>query len=116
VEDNKGFLPPKELTESRGVTEEKDGKTWHSSAEWYKFVDPVERLKGYGIMKYLRVVPPEEMAAREEEQKKKMEEREARRKEKLAIDEKDSFCNFYLITPLIDSNATIRIWKICRDV
>lgn len=80
IEDNKGFLPPKELTESRGVTEEKDGKTWYSSAEWYKFVDPVEHLKGYGIMKYLRVVPPEEMAAREEEKNKKMEEKQARRK------------------------------------
>jgi len=88
IEDNKGFLPPKELTESRSVTEEKDGKTWYSSAEWYKFVDPVEHLKEYGIMKHLRVVPPEEMAAREEEKKKKIEEREARRKEKLAMKQK----------------------------
>ena len=66
----------------------RDGKTWHRSEEWYKFVDPVEHLKGYGIMKYLRVVPPEEMAAREEEKKKKLEETEARRKEKSATKQK----------------------------
>lgn len=82
IEDNKDFLPPKELTKARGVTEVKDGKTWHSTAEWYKFVDPVEHLKGYKIMNHLRVVPPEEMAEREAAEKKKLEERQIRRKEK----------------------------------
>ncbi len=82
LEDNKDFLPPKKLTESRGVSEIKDGQTWHRSEEWYKFVDPKEHLKGYKIMDYLRVVPPEEMAAREEEKKKKWEEKQVRRKEK----------------------------------
>ncbi|GEM_PF-489136 len=80
VEDNKDFLPPKKLTESRGVSEVKDGQTWHRSEEWYKFVNPKEHLKGYKIMDHLRVVPAEEMAAREEAEKKKREEKLARRK------------------------------------
>jgi hypothetical protein len=82
VEDNKDFLPPKKLTESQGVTEEKDGKTWHTTEKWYRFVDPVEHLKGYKIMEHLRVIPPEEMKAREEAEKKKRKEKQACWKEK----------------------------------
>ena len=79
ISDNKGFLPPKKLTESRGVTEVKNGETWHRSEEWYKFVDPHEHLKGYKIMDYMRVVPPEEMVAREAEKRKKWEEKQQKR-------------------------------------
>jgi len=82
VEDNKDFLPPKKFTESKGVSEVKDGKTWYRSEEWYKFVDPFQHLKGYKIMEHMRVIPAEEMAAREEEKKKKWEEKQARRNEK----------------------------------
>lgn len=86
IEDNKDFLPPKKMVKSQSISEVKDGKTWHRSEEWYKFVDPFKHLKGYKIMDHMRVVPPEEMAAREEEKKKKWEQkqalREVRRKRK----------------------------------
>lgn len=68
TKDNKGFLPPKKLIKSCSVSEEKDGKVWHSSRPWYQCVkDPFEHLKGYKIMDYMRLVPPEEMAQREKE-------------------------------------------------
>lgn len=50
IKDNKNVLPPKELTKSRIVAEEKDDGTWHHIEPWYKFVDPFEHLKGYKIM------------------------------------------------------------------
>lgn len=78
IEDNKDFLPPKELVKSQSVSTKKDGKVWHNSEPWYRFVDPFEYLKGYKIMDHMRIVPPEEMAAREAEKKKKQEERQAR--------------------------------------
>lgn len=56
IEDNKDTLPPKKLTKSQLVKEEKDGKTWYHSEPWYKFVDPHEALKGYKIMDYLQVI------------------------------------------------------------
>jgi hypothetical protein len=56
IEDNKDFLPPKNLLKSQLVEEIKDGKKWHHSESWYKFVDPHEHLKGYKIMNYLQVV------------------------------------------------------------
>ena len=56
IKDNKGFLPPKKLVESRGVKEVKeDGKEWYSSRPWYYFVDPWEHLKDYKIMDYMKV-------------------------------------------------------------
>lgn len=55
IKDNKDILPPKKLVESRLVKETRDGKDWHHSEPWYKFVDPREHLKGYGIMNYLKV-------------------------------------------------------------
>lgn len=56
IKDNKDFLPPKKLTTSRLVAEEKEGKTWHRSEPWYKFVNPYEHLKGYKIMDHLQFV------------------------------------------------------------
>ncbi len=56
IKDNKDFLPPKNLTESKMVAEEKDGKTWHRLEPWYRFVNPYEHLAGYKIMDYLRFV------------------------------------------------------------
>ena len=53
IEDNKDFLPPKKLVESRSVTEIKDGVQWSHSESWYNFVNPYEHLKGYKIMDYL---------------------------------------------------------------
>lgn len=82
--DNKDFLPPKKLVESRSVSEVKDGKTWYRSEEWYKFVDPFKHLKGYKIMDHMRVIPPEEMKAREEAEKKKQEEKRKLRETKRA--------------------------------
>jgi len=55
IEDNKDFLPPKELVESQMVKEVKDGKTWHRMEPWYRFVNAKEHLKGYKIMDYLNV-------------------------------------------------------------
>ncbi|HMP28250.1 MAG TPA: hypothetical protein PKD85_01535 [Saprospiraceae bacterium] len=54
LKDNKYFLPPKKITESKMVKETKDGKDWFHCEPWYKFVDPFECLKGYGIMKYMQ--------------------------------------------------------------
>ncbi len=82
MEDNKGFLPPKKMLKSHSVNEVKDGKTWTHMEPWYRFVDPFKHLKNYGIIKHMRVVPPEEMKAREEEEKRKWEEKRARREAK----------------------------------
>ena len=80
IEDNKDFLPPKKMVESRFVNKKgADGKTWSTSHPWYHFVDPVEHLKGYKIMEHLRVLTPEEVKARDEEKKKKDEIKEAKR-------------------------------------
>ena len=59
IKDNKNTLPPKKLTESHMVAEEKDGKAWHHLEPWYKFVDPFEHLKGYKIMNYLKFTSKE---------------------------------------------------------
>ena len=80
LEDNKDFLPPKEMVKSHYVSEVKDGKTWSSSRPWYQFVNPFEHLKGYKILEHMRVVPPEEMKAREEEKQRKWEEKQERKK------------------------------------
>lgn len=56
IKDNKDFLPPKKLTESHCVQEDRDGSRWIHSEPWYRFVDPFEQLKGYKIMDYLRWV------------------------------------------------------------
>ena len=56
IKDNKGFLPPKKLVESKLVKEVKeDGKEWYHSEPWYHFVDPWEHLKDYKIMEYMKV-------------------------------------------------------------
>lgn len=73
------------MVESHMVKEIKDGKEYLSMHPWYHFVDPKEHLKGYKIMDYLRVIPPEKMKAREEAEKKKWEEKLARRKKKNKI-------------------------------
>ncbi len=83
IEDNKDFLPPKDLLKSHSVkTREKDGKDYTHMEKWYRFVDPFEHLKGYKIMNYMRVVTPEEMKARKEAEEKKAEERRIRREER----------------------------------
>ena len=81
MEDNKGFLPPKKILKSHSVSEVKNGETWSHMEPWYRFVDPFKHLKNYGIIKHMRVVPPEEMKAREEVEKKKWEEKRARREQ-----------------------------------
>ena len=84
LKDNKDFLPPKKMVESRSLKETRDGKDWYTTRPWYHFVDPFKHLKGYKIMDHMRVVSPEEMKAREEEEKKKREEKQARRETKRA--------------------------------
>ena len=59
IKDNEDVLPPKKLTESKMVAEEKDGKTWHRMEPWYRFVDPYVHLKGYKIMGHLKFTTPE---------------------------------------------------------
>jgi hypothetical protein len=55
IEDNKDFLPPKNLTESVSTRQFKgDGSEWVGLEPWYKSVDPKERLKGYKILDYLK--------------------------------------------------------------
>lgn len=55
IEDNKDFLPPKNLVESRSTREFKDGKHWFGLEPWYKFVDPAEYLKGYKVLEYMKI-------------------------------------------------------------
>ncbi len=59
VKDNKKFLPPKKLTDSQSVKEEREDGVWHHSEPWYRFCNPYEHLKGYGIMDYLHFVEKE---------------------------------------------------------
>jgi hypothetical protein len=61
IKDNKDTLPPKKLTESQMVKEVKEGgKEWFRLEPWYRFVDPLEHLKGYKIMDYLKFTNNEE--------------------------------------------------------
>lgn len=55
IEDNKDFFPPKNLTEPHSVKEMRDGQEWCGLEPWYKFVDPKEYLKGYGIVEYIKI-------------------------------------------------------------
>lgn len=55
LKDNPGFFPPKKLVKSQLVKETKDGQEYFHLEPWYRFVDPLEHLKDYGIVKYLRV-------------------------------------------------------------
>jgi hypothetical protein len=59
IKDNKDFLPPKKFTDSRGYSFVKDGKTWHTSAEWYKYADLRKKVEKYKIMNYIKVVEVE---------------------------------------------------------
>lgn len=83
IKDNKDFLPPKKLLESKRGKLAGQNESRSRLYPWYCFGDPHEILKGYKIMDYLRVVPPEEMAKREEEQKLKWEKRQALRNAKM---------------------------------
>lgn len=60
LEDNKEFLPPKKLVESRSVKTRKDGKDWFTTEKWYRFVDPYEHLKGYKILDHLKFIVAED--------------------------------------------------------
>ncbi len=79
IKDNKGFLPPKKLIESKSGRFVKDGKEMTGIYPWYQCGDPHKILKGYKIMDYLRVIPPEEMKQREIEKKEKEEARRLHR-------------------------------------
>ncbi len=59
IKDNKDFLPPKKLTNSQSVREEREDGTWHRSEPWYRFVNPYEHLAGYGILDYLKFIEVE---------------------------------------------------------
>ena len=55
IKDNKDFLPPKKLVDSKMIREVDDeGKEWHRSHPWYHFGDPYETIKGYKILDYLK--------------------------------------------------------------
>jgi hypothetical protein len=88
IEDNKDFLPPKEMTESKPVREKKDGKIWTHHEPWYRFVDPFEYLKDYDIIKHMRTVSEEEMKQREEEKAEKQKAKTERRERLKAVREK----------------------------
>lgn len=70
LKEHKDILPPKKLTKSRLVKEKIDDKEYFHSEPWYKFGDPHEVARGYKIMEYMRVIPPEEMKARGESKRK----------------------------------------------
>ena len=79
IKDNKDFLPPKKLLESKRAQIVEDGKEEVRMLDWYCFGDPKEILKDYKIMDYLRIVPPEEMEQREKEKQEKAEKRRIHR-------------------------------------
>ncbi|NCI49779.1 hypothetical protein GWC95_07590 [Sediminibacterium roseum] len=56
IKDNKEFLPPKHLVESKEAIEEVDGrKEYLFGIPWYQMVNaPIDYLKEYGIAKYLK--------------------------------------------------------------
>jgi hypothetical protein len=56
IKDNKDFLPPKKLTDSQTVREEREDGVWHRSEPWYKFCNPYEHLKDYKIIEHLHFV------------------------------------------------------------
>lgn len=60
IKDNKDFLPPKEFTKSRGYSYEKDGKTWHTTAQWYCYADLRKKVEKYKIMNYIKIVEADE--------------------------------------------------------
>lgn len=82
TEDNKDFLPPKNLTESQRGHEIVDGVKKEGTYPWYRFVNPFEHLKDYRIINHMREVPEEEMKTREEEKLAK-EKIRAERRERL---------------------------------
>jgi transcription elongation factor Elf1 len=79
IKDNKDFLPPKKLLESKRGKLPDQGENESRMYPWYCFGDPMEIIKDYKIANYLRIVPPEEMEAREAEKKRKWEAKQARK-------------------------------------
>ena len=59
IKDNKDFLPPKKLVESKSVKVRKDGKEYNQMHPWYHFDNPHKHLKRYRIMEYLKVTKEE---------------------------------------------------------
>ncbi|MFA6528363.1 MAG: hypothetical protein WCT46_02375 [Candidatus Gracilibacteria bacterium] len=55
IDENKDFLPPKQMVKYVWIDEKKDGKTYSHSEPWYKFIDPYEHLKEYKIVNYLKI-------------------------------------------------------------
>lgn len=58
LKDNKGILPPPKKLRVGGWVKEltPDGQEEYAFYPWYYFVDPIEYLKEYGIVQYLRWV------------------------------------------------------------
>jgi hypothetical protein len=56
LKDNKDFLPPKNLLQSRTVKVEKNGEEYFTSARWYEYfeTEQVEKLKKYAIVNFLK--------------------------------------------------------------
>jgi len=71
IKDNKDFLPPKKLLESKRGKLPEQGENESRLYPWYCFGDPMETIKDYKIVNYLRIVPPEEMERREKEKAEK---------------------------------------------
>ena len=71
IKDNKDFLPPKKLLESKRGKLAGQGESESSMYPWYCFGDLHEQLKGCKIMDHLRVISPEKMKKREEAKKAK---------------------------------------------
>ncbi len=60
IEDNKDFLPPKNLVESKWGNVKNGDKVESRHVPWYQLSDPKEQLKGYKILDYLKIVNLEE--------------------------------------------------------
>lgn len=79
IKDNKDFLPPKKLLESKRGKLAGQNESESRMYPWHCFGDPHEILKGYKIMDLLRIIPSEEMKEREEAVKAKDESRRIHR-------------------------------------
>jgi len=61
IDDNKGILPPKKLTEWPLVKFQKDGQDWYHSEPWFVYKDPIETLKDYKILDYIKTLQEHEI-------------------------------------------------------
>lgn len=61
IKDHEGILPPKKLTEWPIVKEQRGGEDFYHSEPWVQHADPIEVLKGYKILDYMKSLKEKEV-------------------------------------------------------